>query len=96
MLDPLGVIPRGVEYVHWRSSSARHPDTFSKREIAEDLLKAIQISRKPPVETIGFLKMSKGELCTLNGQEAPCFLFARKFSADAVPVLSQLQHVLGY
>ena len=96
ILDPAGIVPRGVEYVHWKSASSRHPDSFSEGDITDELITAIQNSRQPPMETIGFLKMSHGEPCTVNGKESPCFLFARKFLSGSVQALHKMKHVLGY
>lgn len=96
ILDPKRVVPRGVEYVHWRYSTSRHPLTYGPTDITPDFLRAIQKSRNPPVETIGFLKMSRNEPCTVNGVPSHCFLFARKFAPNVVETIIQMKDVIGY
>eukprot|EP00271_Cylindrocystis_brebissonii_P004238 TRINITY_DN15877_c0_g2_i1.p1 TRINITY_DN15877_c0_g2~~TRINITY_DN15877_c0_g2_i1.p1 ORF type:complete len:368 (-),score=16.13 TRINITY_DN15877_c0_g2_i1:635-1738(-) len=96
LVDPDRVVRRGVLYVHWRYSSSRHPMTYDEPDISEEFLRAIQESRRIPPETIGFMKMSAAEPCTLNGRPHPCFLFARKFAPTSLSVLKRMKSVLGY
>ena len=56
----------------------------------------VQESETPPIETTGFLRVSRSLPCTLNGKPAPCFLFARKFGEGAIEALTELKDVIGY
>lgn len=96
LADSKNVERRSVEFVHWLSSSARHPTSFGREAVTEKFIRGIQESRRPPTETIGFLRMSKSEPCTVNGQPRHCFLFARKFDTSSIQSFFELSHVLGY
>lgn len=96
MLDPARVMMRGVEYVHWRYITSRHPMTYTKEDVTLELIRSIQESTRPPVEIVGFLQLRHHPQCKLNGRPHPCFLFARKFAPDAVDSMRTMGQALGY
>lgn len=97
MLDPEGVEARSVSFVQWPSVFARHPITFPHDGITGQLIREIQSKENPTEETVDCLwRMSRSPPCELNGQPAPCFLFARKFDQEGLPKLMDLKDHLGY
>lgn len=96
-LDPDGVEPRSVSFVQWPSIFSAHPQTFQASHISSKLILEIQTRETPTEETIDmFWIMSRSPPCELSGQQSPCFLFARKFSPDALPKLQAMGELLGY
>ena len=99
MLFPASSIePRSVLYVQWPNSTSPHPRVFRRRDVTASLLQNLQVRRMPVPETVGTRgRMSPtGDACKLAGHEVPCFLFARKFGADALQPLLQMRELLGY
>lgn len=97
LLDPDFVEPRSVSFVEWPSILARHPTTFQMDRVKAELIKEIQARETPTEETVDWTwRMSRSDPCQLNGKQAPCFLFARKFPPQTVPALLDLGEHLGY
>ena len=99
MLFPASSIePRSVLYVQWPNSTSPHPRVFRRKDVTASLLQNLQVRRMPVPETVGTRgRMSPtGDACKLAGHEVPCFLFARKFGADAMQPLLQMRDLLGY
>ncbi|CAI7821034.1 unnamed protein product [Closterium sp. NIES-53] len=96
MLDPGGVEPRGVTFLHWQPTAGRHPLTITPEQLTPDFLRSVQRTRLPPKEAIGFLRVPAPRLCQLAGRPTHCFLFARKFNASTIPTLLALSPALGF
>jgi hypothetical protein len=84
MEAPGSLANRSMTWVDWSRGGA-HPASFGARDVAEGFLERL----------VG--KKEKGR-CTYNGQpEDVCFLFARKFTPDALqPLLKISNRILGY
>ncbi|KAL5227938.1 hypothetical protein ABZP36_016203 [Zizania latifolia] len=74
---------RTVTYVDWSRGGGAHPATYGARDVTPDLIQRIRRSQKP---------------CTYNSRPtSTCFLFARKFSPDALePLLNISSTVMPY
>ncbi|GJP51066.1 hypothetical protein CLOM_g10235 [Closterium sp. NIES-68] len=96
LLDKDAVEPRSVLYVHWFTSSSSHPMSYNTTQVSREFILSLQRSRFPPVETVGFLKVSPSRPCTVAGRPTHCFLFARKFDQDAVPAFLALRDIIGF
>ncbi|KAG8054556.1 hypothetical protein GUJ93_ZPchr0001g29282 [Zizania palustris] len=73
---------RTVTYVDWSRGGA-HPATYGAADVTPDLIQRIRTSQNP---------------CTYNSRPtSTCFLFARKFSPDALePLLNISSTVMQY
>lgn len=97
VMDPQNVEPRSVSFVEWANIFARHPSTFSSSRVSRELIRHIQSRETPTEETVSWtFRQSQSAPCELNGKQAPCFLFARKFHPDTLAQLMEMGEELGY
>lgn len=68
---------RSITWVDW-SKSGPHPERFVRKDVSNEFLDRIRYS----------------EMCSYNGRNTSmCFLFARKFMANALQPLMEMQHL---
>lgn len=99
--DPQGIANRTVMSVNWTHPHSSSPYSYYSGVITPTLIQNLQNL------TVDFMGMHQDAVggagvqsstCSYNGRShSPCFLFARKFTAEAVDVLMKMpSSVLGY
>ncbi|CAG7902178.1 unnamed protein product [Brassica rapa] len=89
MLDPGGIANWTLTYVDW-SEGKWHPRTFMPEDVSHELLKnltSIDAVSRVTSEGTGIVTWTQ---CMWNGIKRPCYLFGRKFHADALDKLMDL------
>ncbi|KAJ7544969.1 hypothetical protein O6H91_09G100800 [Diphasiastrum complanatum] len=99
--DPQGIANRSVMFVNWTSPHSSSPYTYNSGIITPMLIQNFQnltLDLMGMHQDVGGGAGVQSSTCLYNGRsQSPCFLFARKFAAEAVDVLMQMpSSVLGY
>ncbi|XP_019155234.1 PREDICTED: uncharacterized protein LOC109152113 [Ipomoea nil] len=89
MLDPAGIANWSVTHVDW-SEKKWHPKAYKRRDVSYELLRSITSITESVHITSEAKEEAKIRPCLWNGNERPCFLFARKFAAETLDTLLQL------
>ncbi|KAH7331784.1 hypothetical protein KP509_20G050500 [Ceratopteris richardii] len=82
IIDPQGISNWSVTYVDWTDQKA-HPRSFHAGDINLSLLEKIKNITVSSHVTSDLKKLETKQPCLWNGVKYPCYLFARKFSADS-------------
>jgi len=89
MVDPGGISNWSVTHVDW-SEGKWHPRSYSAADVTYDLLKNITAIDENFHVTSDEKKLVMQKPCLWNGSKRPCYLFARKFSPEALDNLLKL------
>ncbi|CAK9854951.1 unnamed protein product, partial [Sphagnum jensenii] len=89
IMDPSNLANWTVTHVDW-SERKWHPKSYTIGDVTETTFAAIQaINKHVHITSNGEAKQTTVP-CLWNGEERPCFLFARKFLPETADILSQL------
>ncbi|CAK9867077.1 unnamed protein product [Sphagnum jensenii] len=89
IMDPSNLANWTVTHVDW-SERKWHPKSYTIGDVTETTFAAIQaINKHVHITSDGEAKKTTVP-CLWNGEERPCFLFARKFLPETADILSQL------
>ncbi|GER45768.1 Core-2/I-branching beta-1,6-N-acetylglucosaminyltransferase family protein [Striga asiatica] len=89
MLDPSGIANWSVTHVDW-SEGKWHPKSYRAQDVTFELMRNItSISESVHVTSEEKKEIQIGP-CLWNGNQRPCYLFARKFMPETIEKLIQL------
>jgi hypothetical protein len=88
-MDPSNLANWTVTHVDW-SERKWHPKSYTIGDVTETTFAAIQAINKHVHITSDGEDKKTTVPCLWNGEQRPCFLFARKFLPETADVLSQL------
>ncbi|KAG5594320.1 hypothetical protein H5410_035552 [Solanum commersonii] len=89
MLDPTGISNWSVTHVDW-SEGKWHPKSYVRKDITYELMRNITSISENVHVTSDARKEVQINPCLWNGNQRPCYLFARKFLPEALDSLLQL------
>lgn len=89
LLDPAGVANWSVTHVDW-SEGKWHPKSYKAQDVTYELIKNITSITESIHVTSEARKEIQIRQCLWNGNEKPCYLFARKFLPDTLEKLLYL------
>ncbi|XP_042991881.1 glycosyltransferase BC10 isoform X1 [Carya illinoinensis] len=89
IVDPGGIANWSITHVDW-SERKWHPKSYKARDITEELLKNITSIDESVHVTSDEKKEVQRWPCLWNGEQRPCYLFARKFYPEALDNLLHL------
>ncbi|CAI9766014.1 unnamed protein product [Fraxinus pennsylvanica] len=89
MLDPAGIANWSVTHVDW-SEGKWHPKSYRKQDVSYELMRNITSITESLHVTSEEVKEIQIRPCLWNGNQRPCYLFARKFLPETLDNLMLL------